>query len=233
MKKIKWYEYVAEAGQEAGKLEIVKMTIKQAYDYLASRNFDVNQIPNFEANFYNAQKMAGMGQTKRKDMPVIDGKDVKAFQHSLEQGWIDIHEPHADETDKHNPFPTGLAGNDAKKWLDAGLRDGSKNDDIIKVNVVRKRAGELKPIQKQIYFDVAMEGVILFGVDKSEDFMVNKSSFITSSDNFIIDGHHRWLQCLILNPNVKVNTLSIDLPIKKLLEVSLAYGDAVGNKRNL
>jgi hypothetical protein len=60
----------------------------------------------------------------------------------------------------------------------------------------------------------------------------NKTFFITSADNFIIDGHHRWLSGIVLDPNLKVNTLSIDLPIKDLLPMAIAYGDAIGNKRN-
>jgi hypothetical protein len=60
----------------------------------------------------------------------------------------------------------------------------------------------------------------------------NKTFFITSADNFIIDGHHRWLSGIVLDPNLKVNTLSIDLPIKDLLPMATAYGDAIGNKRN-
>jgi hypothetical protein len=233
MKYKNWLEYVAEAGQEAGKLELGRITIKQALDYLKSRNFDVSAIPNFEKNFLYAQKMSHLGKTQRKDMPVIDSKDVKDFQRRLETGRVDIHKPFSAKEKERNPFPTGLSGKDAEKWLEAGLYDGDHEDDKIDVKQTHKKIKELKPIQKQIYFDVAMEGVILFGVAGVEPFMKNKSSFITSSDNFIIDGHHRWAQALIVNPDMSVNTLSIDLPINKLLPMSLAYGDAVGNARNL
>ena len=37
---------------------------------------------------------------------------------------------------------------------------------------------------------------------------------------------------LLLDSNMKVYVLEIDLPISKLLPLSIAYGDAIGNKRN-
>ena len=51
----------------------------------------------------------------------------------------------------------------------------------------------------------------------SKNFIQNKSFFVVSGDNFIIDGHHRFLSALLIDPNMKINALSIDLPIKKLL----------------
>ena len=56
--------------------------------------------------------------------------------------------------------------------------------------------------------------------------------YIVSSDNRIIDGHHRFLTSVLIDPRLKVNVLKIDMPIKKLLELTLAYTDAIGNVRN-
>jgi len=65
-------------------------------------------------------------------------------------------------------------------------------------------------------------------------FMTGKNNvFIMSKDLYIIDGHHRFLSGVLLDPNMQINALIIDLPIAKLLPLTLSYSDAVGNKRNV
>lgn len=119
--------------------------------------------------------------------------------------------------------------------MQSGLpkHDGGKStDDVIKVKKAKVAVGKLKPIQKQIYFDKSIADVIKFGVSASNNFLFGKSFFIISSDNYIIDGHHRYLSSILLDPKGSVNALVIDLPIKTLLPLTLAYGDAIGNSRN-
>jgi hypothetical protein len=167
-------------------------------------------------------------------MPVINDGDVKKFQKRLEDGTIDINKPFAKDPEVgSNPFPEGLSGLKAKNWLEKGLKDGSKTDDIIDVSITKIAVKDLKPIQRQIYYDKSMGETIKQGVDKSINFVTNKSFFIISGDNYIIDGHHRYLSALLLDPSAKVNALKINLPINKLLPMATAYGDAIGNKRNL
>jgi len=231
---IKLKDLLFEAGGEsAGSLELVSTSVAKAREFARKKNFNLDkELPNFEANYKLAQKKASMGKTKRKDMPVIDDSDVKKFQRRLETGIIDINKPFSKQTNSKNPFPTGLSGLAAKEFIGNGLRDGSKKDDIIPVTITKVSIKALKPIQKQIYYDKSMGATIQFGVKGSKNFIQNKSFFVISGDNFIIDGHHRFLSALLIDPNMKVNALSIDLPIKKLLPLSLAYGDAIGNTRN-
>ncbi len=240
----KLYEaLMSEAGQEAGKLELVKIDLQTAIEagneIFNKQNKDLyEEIPNFDKNFLFAQKQAGIGKTLRKDMPVIDGNDVKMFQAKLKDGSIDINEPHSPHSifslATHDPFPEGLSGTKAKEWLVNGLkhRDGDKNDDIVKVLNEKVVVGKLKPIQKQIYFDKAMKDTASFGAVGSRNFLENETFFIVSVDNFIVDGHHRYLAAIVIDPKMKVNVVKVDLPIKQLLPLSLAFGDAIGNKRN-
>ena len=239
-----FYESIInEAGQEAGKLELVKIDLKTAIEagkkIFNSAGKDLyKEIPNFDKNFLFAQKQAGSGKTLRKDMPVIDDKDVKIFQAKLKGGTIDINKPHSPHSlfnlTTHDPFPEGLSGIKAKEWLMNGMhhRDGDDKDDIIKVFNEKVVIGKLKPIQKQIYFDKAMKDTASFGAVGSRNFLENQTFFIVSVDNFIIDGHHRYLAAIMLDPKMKVNVVKVDLPIKKLLPLSLSFGDAIGNKRN-
>jgi len=237
MKRIKLVELLKEAGgQSSGKMELIKTPVDDARKYVVDKNFDLDkEIPNFEKNYLYAQKMAARGWAQRKDMPVITDDDVKNMQYRLSKGYIDINPPHHDGWDKTNPFPQGLAGGQAEKWLKSGLPQHDKadlNDDVIKVKKGKVAVGKLKPIQKQIYFDKSIAGIIDFGVKGSKNFLFGKSFYIISSDNYIIDGHHRYLSSILLDPKGSVNALIIDMPIKKLLPLTLAYGDAIGNNRN-
>lgn len=220
-------------GQDAGKLELVQTSLSRAKEYVKDDlGLDVEKlISNFDKNYELAQSRAKLGWTQRQDMPVITDDDVKKLQANLKNGFIDVKKPF----NKHggeNPFPDGLSGDEAEKWLENGLKDGSKSDDVINVQLKSVKVSELKPIQQQIYFDKGIEGIVKFGVDKSKNFYQN-TFFITSNDNYIIDGHHRYLGAMLLDPDMKVKTISINLPIDILLPMTRSYGDAIGNKRNL
>lgn len=219
-------------GQAAGKLEIVKTSLDKAVDYVRDSN---EYVPGkFEKNYLAAQSKAKLGKTQRKDMPVITDDDVAMLQRRLEGGYIDIYSPKARSTDKTRPFPEGLTGKRAEQWLKAGLSvyDGHKTDDKINVTQGMAKVKDLKPIQKQIYFDKSWNDIDKFGSESSKSFIFGKSSFIVSSDLFILDGHHRFLAGMLLDPTGNVKVLKIDMPINKLLPLLLAYGDAIGNKRN-
>jgi hypothetical protein len=218
-----------ESGQIAGELELHSMTLKQGEDYLSSLGVT---IPKFAEHFKLAQKLVQYGKTQRREMPVINDEDVKQFQTRLKKGTIDINKPFAPDTDTADPFPEGLAGFDAEKFLQRGLTDGSKKDDIIGVSIKHVPAKDLKPIQKQIYFDKSVVALSKSSIEDSKKWLSTKTFFITSSDNFIIDGHHRWMSAVLINPSLEVNCLSVDLPIAKLLPLATAYGDSIGNKRN-
>jgi len=232
---MRFQNYLTEqGGQAAGKLEVDKLSVEKAKEFAEKGGFDLEkEIPDFDKNFEKAKSIIKIGRTKRKDMPVITDDDVKRFQKRLEDGTIDINKPLAkDPLVKNNPFPEGLSGLKAKKWLELGLKDGSKEDDKIDVRIVKVAVKDLKPIQKQVYYDKSMGAIKQFGTKASQDFVTQKSFFVISDDNYIIDGHHRFLSALMINPNSKVNALKIKLPIDKLLPMATAYGDAIGNKRN-
>lgn len=232
-------EFLVEfGGESAGKMEIINTPPRKAFSK-AEKEFEKNgrklstEIPDFVQNFAKVKKMVALGHLKRKDMPVINTIDVRIFQARLKMGTIDFRPPFAPETNASNPFPTGLKGVYAKKFLSAGLliHDGDKDDDKVNVSLKKLTVGKLKPLQNQIYFDRAISLTAAMGTKKTIDF-ITKSIFITSKDNFIIDGHHRYLSGVLIDPNMQIKVLSIDLPIKMLLPLTLTYGDSIGNKRN-
>ncbi len=230
--------YITEEGEEAGKMEIINTSLEDARVYIDKVFHDNGssldeQLPDFDKNFEKVKTMASLGHTKRKEMPVIDEKDVKRLQNHLKKGEIDIQAPFSDDTDQTDLFPEHLSGKEALHWLHNGKEkwDGDKDDDNIKVGKVKVTVGDLKPIQKQIYFDKSSNGFKGNTAESTTKFLT-KSVFIVSSDNHIIDGHHRYLSAMLVDPKMKVSALKIDMPISQLLELSVSFGDAVGNKRN-
>ena len=231
--------FITEAGEGAGSMELVKTSVEDAYEW-AKKKFEQKkqdidkEMPNFKKNYKFAQKQAGSGKTQRKDMPVIDEKDIKHFQKKLKGGYIDNSKPYSDETNPKDPFPKGLSGVKAQEWLNNGLepKDGEWPDDKVKATLKTVPVGKLKPIQKQIYADKSIGMTIDSGVDNTKKFLDNHSTFVISADNYIIDGHHRFLSALLVDPKMPVNVLVVEAPITKLLPLSLSYSDAIGNKRN-
>lgn len=222
-------QILKEAGEAAGKMELRKTSIENVISYIKSKGLD---IPNIEQNLEIAYEKFNMGKTKRKDMPVIDEKDVKDFQAKLKNGLIDLTDPWSDRTDPSDPFPQGLDDKAATNFMSNGLRDKVKPDDRVSTQIKLIAVKDLIPIQEQVYVDKSIDSIAKFGVESSRQFLAS-TVLIASSDNRIIDGHHRFLSCLILDPDLKVKCLVVDLPIKILLPVATAYGDAKGNERNL
>ncbi|MDX8383282.1 MAG: hypothetical protein R8M45_04315 [Ghiorsea sp.] len=237
---ITFKEYLTESNRAAnppGHHEVSKLSAVAAYNYakeeLAKVDLDVDiELPDFYDNFESAKKAATMGKTVRKDMPRIKSSDVKKFQRALVKGKIDINAPFADATDKNNPFPNGLTGEQATKFATNGLADGNKSDDRISVEKMKVRANELKPIQQQIYLSEPIALIASNGGRQGALELLSNKMMIASSDLWIIDGHHRWFTALLLDPTSKLKGIKIDMSIKKLLPMSLAYGDALGNERN-
>jgi len=232
--------FMEGGGASAGKLEIANTKVNIAKEY-AEKIFKSNgrtleeEVPNFDANYKIAQRLAKAGYAKRKDMPVIDNKDIRLLQKRLKAGAIDISKPFAKNEVPDDPFPQGLDTQKGKEWVTGGLakNDGDKDDDKVNVKLKTIAVGQLKPIQKQIYFDKSIKNVAQFGAKGTMDFSKSKNNFyVISSDNRIIDGHHRFLSAVLVDPGIKVTALEIDLPINKLLPMTLAYTDAIGNVRN-
>lgn len=92
----------------------------------------------------------------------------------------------------------------------------------IKGSKVKIKAKNLKPSQTNIFLDKVLKiisekpkfvkKVIKKGIIKIDDFLI-------SSDNYIIDGHHRWCASFILNPKCKIKCTQINLPIEIALSI--------------
>lgn len=218
-----------EDGESAGTMELRKTPLIDIISYIDKKGID---IPNLKNNLEIAYDLFNMGKTQRKDMPVIDDKDIKDFQSHLKNGFIDLKDPWSDRTDPTDPFPQGLTDKDAAYFMSNGLKDKDKPDDQINSEIKLIPAKNLVPIQQQVYADKSINSIAKFGVEASEKFLAS-TILVVSRDMRIIDGHHRFLSALIIDPDIKLKCLVVDLDIKTLLPLARAYGDAKGNQRNL
>jgi hypothetical protein len=98
--------------------------------------------------------------------------------------------------------------------------DKKADDDIIPVNVGAQIAvGDLKPSQSSMNIGKAM-GMVVSMLDPNTDFNPggNLGAFI-SKDNYIMDGHHRWIATSMINPTLKVGGYQVGWPGQQLVPV--------------
>lgn len=95
------------------------------------------------------------------------------------------------------------------------LKDVESSEDIkgkkIKINVKK-----LNPGQTAIFLDQVVERILSDSkfTKKSIKGKVKDRDILISSDNYIIDGHHRCCSAFILNPDCDIKCTKINLPIE-------------------
>lgn len=88
------------------------------------------------------------------------------------------------------------------------------NSNGVTVTTRRINAKDLKPIQKEFH-----DEKIVSSMFRSLDGEAEKP-LITSSDNYIIDGHHRWLAAKNKNPNLPLLVWQASVNIDELLDLT-------------
>ena len=122
---------------------------------------------------------------------------------------------------KQFPNPTNQKG-----FLKKGTRDGSETDDILDVKNVNLSVAKLKPSQDAIYLGKTL-AMAANGVEGGD------LGAVISSDNHILDGHHRYAATTFNNPNGKVGGVKVGLTIGDLIPVLRSVGDAFKNPRGV
>lgn len=187
-------------------------------------------LPDFDKNYTNLQASTKAAlDIPRIQMPVIDpGDDMERFQRDLEKGRLDIVKPWAMG---HLSTPTNLKKDkEGFEWLKLGLADGSKTDDYVKARFTRIKAGRLLPTQSQIWFDKIVAIFDKFGVAKQGG-NATEMTVIASKEGYILDGHHRYAQCVLADPKLRMMVLYVPIDIKTLLKIGRSYGNAIGNQQ--
>jgi hypothetical protein len=89
----------------------------------------------------------------------------------------------------------------------------------IQSRTTRRKAKDLTPTQKEI------------SRSRIEDLIENENildkvlvPLVISNDNYVVDGHHRWAAYRLKKPNKSLPVVEIDVPIKDVLGISIAWG---------
>ena len=124
----------------------------------------------------------------------------------------------------HKEFPNPVTQAFADFFLSKGKKDGVEGDDVVNSKKATISASKLFPSQDAIYLGKSL-GMAVVGIRGGD------LGAIISSDNYILDGHHRWAASLLADPKSKVSGTQVDLAIEDLIPVLRATGDALGNQR--
>jgi len=234
-----------EASEGGFKLNVATLPVDEAYEWSlkqfeqAGLNME-EYIPHFKENYASLQEECqGALDVPRIEMPVIDPEQLEEFATSLMTGQLDVFEPFA-EGRKEVYSPKDLYGdtNRAWKFLFLGLQDGMLQDDVVTARIQRTVVGLMRPTQSQIWLEKLIGNIIQFGEPQedgsgcySQDSIILRKTIAISQEGFILDGHHRYAQIALVNPALRMRTLYIALPMRRLLDISRPYGNAIGNEQ--
>jgi len=127
---------------------------------------------------------------------------------------------YVDTTKFPNPLPPALSS----VFLMKGEIDGDRRDDVVRATPRSYSAKSLLPSQSEIFLGKSL-GMAIGGV-KGGDL-----GAVVSSDNHILDGHHRWAATMFSDPSARVQGVGVAMTIGDLIPVLRAVGDALGNSR--
>lgn len=118
-----------------------------------------------------------------------------------------------------------------RKKLLSGKEDGQESDEKITLTEGSAKAGSLIPTQANIDIDksladqiyhlygnleIALNGSVPFSPDAPEKGMVKSKAgqfpILTFQNKYIIDGHHRWSQICMTNPDCDLKIANINAP---------------------
>ena len=107
--------------------------------------------------------------------------------------------------------------NKVKKYL---FRKGIKKNNISGESITIK-AKDLEPSQKEIFLDQMITFLLKNKkfVKKALKGEIKDDEIVISSDNCIVDGHHKWASSFILNPDCKIKCTKINLPYKEAITI--------------
>ena len=194
-------------------------------------------IPHFKENYLSLQEECRLAiDIPRIEMPVIDPDDLNEFGNKLRAGALDVFEPFAIDNKFYSPIDLVKDTPDALNWLYLGYQDGNLDDDLVSAKITKTEVGLMRPTQSEIWLDKLIYSIIQWGEPSQKGAYNSKSKILKSTiaisqEGYILDGHHRYGQIALVNPTLKMQTLYIGLPIRRLLEVGRPYGNAIGNEQ--
>lgn len=124
---------------------------------------------------------------------------------------------------KRFPMPLSKAaksaGEEAISLVTGGDDDGDATDDIVPASAGSMAVKALKPSQSSMNIMKACQFAIC-AILKVKPFPAGPGGdlgAIITSDNHIMDGHHRWIATGMTNPNASVGGFVVEFPAKEMI----------------
>ena len=95
------------------------------------------------------------------------------------------------------------------------------SDSKLEGKIKKIKVSDLTPAQNEIFLDEIVSNLLEKKkfVKKSLKGKLKDEEILVSSDNYIIDGHHKWASAFILNPDCKIKCTKINLPLKETIKI--------------
>lgn len=106
-----------------------------------------------------------------------------------------------------------------KKWL--------RKEHGVKTVKAKIKPTQMFPIQKQLYIDNPIKNIKAHGLKQTLTFIRQKSHAITSMDNYIMDGNHRFLLGALHDPNKPLQTYLVQMKAEELYAAMNYFTDNV------
>ena len=111
------------------------------------------------------------------------------------------------------------AGEEAERKVTGGDDDGAKGDDEISAEKDTRPCKDLKPSQTSMDINKACAFAIA-AIRQVEPFETGPGGdlgAIITSDNHIMDGHHRWIASGMVDPTSEVGGFIVEFPAKQMI----------------
>jgi hypothetical protein len=116
----------------------------------------------------------------------------------------------------------------------SGREDGNPDDEVVEFKNIDLTARDLTPMQKQLLLESSLKhslaGKSIATLKDTIDglpVMINNEPVLTLEGKYIIDGHHRWAEAYVVNPNSRIACIDIQLnmspfDVLKIIQLSIA-----------
>lgn len=98
-----------------------------------------------------------------------------------------------------------------KAILNAGKRDGEPTDEMISYNTKAISVYDLMPTQNEIGHYESLVSILTNKHNSIESIIkdtIAMPPIVTFNGKYIIDGHHRWSQVYVVNPNANIDCIN-------------------------
>ena len=128
----------------------------------------------------------------------------------------------------------------AKTLLEDGF-GGELGDTKLTFSVKEIHVSQLMPTQSEIDLDKSLKHALTkkesFKNTFSDPIEINKKPIVTFRQNYVIDGHHTWLQAIAINPKGKILSFNYDgdispIQMLKAVQRTIAAVKADDNNNN-